>query len=270
MKLTVLLDNSTIIDRYFLAEPAVSYLLEDGDARILLDTGYSDIFLKNARAMGLDLSRVTDIVLSHGHNDHTGGLAAFFDEFPHTRVRLTACPGVFAPRRDGAGLSIGSPMALPEVCALADVRLTGRAVRLSEHVTFLGCIPRRTDFEAKSPIGVRLDDSGRWTDDLLPDDSALALETADGLFLLLGCSHSGVCNIVLQAQSLFPGVPIRGMLGGMHLMRRDAQAERTIAFLRQLPLTAIYPSHCTAFPVRAQMSQTIPVQEVGVSMTLEL
>ena len=78
MKLTVLVDNATIIDRYFLAEPAVSYLLEDGDARILLDTGYSDVFLKNARAMGIDLSRVTDIVLSHGHNDHTGGLAAYF------------------------------------------------------------------------------------------------------------------------------------------------------------------------------------------------
>lgn len=270
MKLTVLLDNSTIIDRYFLAEPAVSYFLEDGGARILLDTGYSGVFLKNARAMGLDLSRVTDIVLSHGHNDHTGGLATFFDEFPHTHVRLTACPGVFAPRRDGEGLSIGSPMALPEVCALADVRLTGRAVRLSEHVTFLGQIPRRTEFEAKAPIGVRLDDSGQWTDDLLPDDSALALETADGLFLLLGCSHSGVCNIVLQAQALFPGVPIRGMLGGMHLMHRGAQAEQTIAFLQKLPLTALYPSHCTAFPVRAQMSQTLPIQEVGVGMTLEL
>ena len=88
MKLTVLVDNATIIDRYFLAEPAVSYLLEDGGARILLDTGYSDVFLKNARAMGIDLSRVTDIVLSHGHNDHTGGLAAYFAAFPQTRVRL--------------------------------------------------------------------------------------------------------------------------------------------------------------------------------------
>ena len=270
MKLTVLVDNAAIIDRYFLAEPAVSYLLEDGGARILLDTGYSDVFLKNARAMGIDLSRVTDIVLSHGHNDHTGGLAAYFAAFPQTRVRLTACPGVFAPRRDDAGLSIGSPLTQEAACAQAEVRLSDEPVRLSEHVTFLGRIPRRTDFEARTPIGVRLDDDGQWTGDLLPDDSALALETAQGLFLLLGCSHSGVCNIVLQAQALFPGVPVRGLLGGMHLMRRDAQAEKTVEFLRTLPLTALYPSHCTAFAVRAQMAQTLPVRDVGVGMTLEL
>lgn len=270
MKLTVLVDNATIIDRYFLAEPAVCYLLEDGGARILLDTGYSDVFLRNARAMGIDLSRVTDIVLSHGHNDHTGGLGTYFDAFPAVRVRLTACPGVFDPRCDDAGLSIGSPLALDEVRARADVRLSDAPVHLSEHVTFLGRIPRRTDFEARAPIGVRLDDDGQWTGDSLPDDSALAVETADGLFLLLGCSHSGVCNIILQAQVLFPGKPVRGLLGGMHLMRCDAQAEKTIEFLRTLPLTALYPSHCTAFPVRAQMAQTLPVQDVGVGMTLEL
>lgn len=269
MKLTVLVDNATIIDRYFLAEPAVSYLLEDGGARILLDTGYSDVFLKNARSMGIDLSHVTDIVLSHGHNDHTGGLAAYFAAFPQTRVRLAACPGVFAPRRDDAGLSIGSPLTQEAVRARAEVRLSDEPVRLSEHVTFLGRIPRRTDFEARTPIGVRLD-GGQWTGDLLLDDSALALETAQGLFLLLGCSHSGVCNIILQAQALFPGVPVRGLLGGMHLMRRNAQAEKTVEFLRTLPLTALYPSHCTAFAVRAQMAQTLPVRDVGVSMTLEL
>ncbi len=269
MKLTVLVDNATIIDRYFLAEPAVSYLLEDGGARILLDTGYSDVFLKNARAMGIDLSRVTDIVLSHGHNDHTGGLAAYFAAFPQTHVRLTACPGVFAPRRDDAGLSIGSPLTQEDVRVRAEVRLSDEPVRLSEHVTFLGKIPRRTDFEARAPIGVRFED-GEWAGDLLPDDSALAIETAEGLFLLLGCSHSGVCNIILQAQALFPGVPVRGLLGGMHLMRRDAQAEKTIEFLQTLPLTALYPSHCTAFAVRAQMAQTLPVLDVGVGMTLEL
>ncbi|MBQ1439018.1 MAG: MBL fold metallo-hydrolase [Solobacterium sp.] len=74
MKLTVLTDNNTIIDRYYLGEPALSFYLEDGDRRILFDTGYSDVFLRNAEALGIDLHAITDIVLSHGHNDHTGGL----------------------------------------------------------------------------------------------------------------------------------------------------------------------------------------------------
>ena len=74
MKITVLVDNNTYIDRYYLAEPAVAYFIEDGEMRLLFDTGYSDVLLKNARAMGIDLTNLTHLALSHGHNDHTGGL----------------------------------------------------------------------------------------------------------------------------------------------------------------------------------------------------
>ena len=82
MKLTVLVDNNTYIDQYYLGEPAVSYYIEDEGARVLLDTGYSDIFLSNAEKMGIDLSRLTHIALSHGHNDHTGGLRFLLEPIP--------------------------------------------------------------------------------------------------------------------------------------------------------------------------------------------
>lgn len=58
MKLTVLVDNNTLIDRYYLGEPGASYYLEDGDAKILFDVGYSDVFLKNAAALDIDLSQL--------------------------------------------------------------------------------------------------------------------------------------------------------------------------------------------------------------------
>ena len=74
MKLTVLVDNNTLIDRYFLAEPGLSFLIEDGDTVVLFDTGYSDIFLKNAWKIGLSLTNIDYLVLSHGHLDHTWGL----------------------------------------------------------------------------------------------------------------------------------------------------------------------------------------------------
>ena len=108
MKLTVLVDNHTYIDRYYLGEPAVCYLIEDGENMILLDTGYSDVFAENAARLGIDLSRVTDIVLSHGHNDHTGGLPAFFERFPQ-RVRLFAHPNALLPKRYD-GLAVGCPL----------------------------------------------------------------------------------------------------------------------------------------------------------------
>ena len=113
MKLTVLMDNHTYIDQYYLGEPAVCYLIEDGDHVILLDTGYSDAVLINAERMGIDLSRVTDIVLSHGHNDHTGGLPAFFARFTQP-VRLYAHPAALLPKRVD-GLLVGSPLSLDQL-----------------------------------------------------------------------------------------------------------------------------------------------------------
>jgi len=74
MKLTVLVDNNTIIDRYFHGEPGVSYFIECDDRKYLFDTGYSDIFLRNATKMGINLLTLDAVVISHGHNDHTWGL----------------------------------------------------------------------------------------------------------------------------------------------------------------------------------------------------
>ena len=121
MELTVLVDNHTYIDRYYLGEPAVCYLIEDGQQRILLDTGYSDVFLENAARMGIDLSGVTDIVLSHGHNDHTGGLPAFLARFSQD-VRLFAHPNALLPKRVD-GLEVGSPLSLAQLPERVQARL---------------------------------------------------------------------------------------------------------------------------------------------------
>jgi 7,8-dihydropterin-6-yl-methyl-4-(beta-D-ribofuranosyl)aminobenzene 5'-phosphate synthase len=71
MKITVLVDNNTMIDRYFQGEPGVSYFIECDDKKYLFDTGYSDIFLRNATKMGINLLALDAVVISHGHNDHT-------------------------------------------------------------------------------------------------------------------------------------------------------------------------------------------------------
>lgn len=81
MKLKVLLDNNTYIDEYYLAEPAVSYYIEDEENKILFDTGYSDIFIKNAKKMNINLENLNKLVISHGHNDHTGGLEHFIKNY---------------------------------------------------------------------------------------------------------------------------------------------------------------------------------------------
>ena len=103
MKVTVLVDNNTLIDHYFFAEPGLSLLIEDDETTVLFDTGYSDIFLKNAFKMEKDLTNLDYLVLSHNHLDHTWGLEPLVKYFTELKIEkrvfnrpsLVAHPEVF-------------------------------------------------------------------------------------------------------------------------------------------------------------------------------
>ena len=266
MKLTILTDNTTRIDAYYLGEPGVSYYLEDGEARILFDTGYSDVYLRNARKMGIDVTDVTAIALSHGHNDHTRGLTYF----PQTKKKLPlyAHPNAFEPKRY-AGEEIGSPMTQQEAAQRFDLHLTAEPVQLSEHVTYLGQVPRTVPFENRSPIGERLVD-GEWQPDFLLDDSALVYRCEEGLWIITGCSHVGICNITEYAKKLFGDDRICGIIGGFHLLKMTSRVGKTVEYLKAQQPKHLCPCHCTGFHARAAIHAAVPVEEVCVGDTMEL
>lgn len=91
LELSVLVDNNTLIDRYFHGEPGVAYHLRDGDTSVLFDTGYSDVFIRNAEKMGIRLLDVGSVVLSHGHLDHTWGLYHLIKLYTETRIEKIDC-----------------------------------------------------------------------------------------------------------------------------------------------------------------------------------
>ncbi|MBO5570895.1 MAG: MBL fold metallo-hydrolase, partial [Clostridia bacterium] len=213
MKLTVLTDNNTYIDQYFLGEPAVCYLLEDGGEKLFFDLGYSDVYLKNAKSMGLDLGMVHTLVFSHGHNDHTGGLACLPPEL--VGCRIVGHPNLLEPKR-GGGLSISAPVQAEELSGTMRLCLSREPQRLSEHVWFLGEIPRCFSFENQKPVGLRYV-RGQWEPDYVLDDSALALLVSDGVFVVTGCSHAGICNIIRYAKEVTGRSHVLGVIGGFHL-----------------------------------------------------
>lgn len=267
MKLTVLIDNNTYIDQYYLGEPAVSYFVEDGEHVILFDTGYSDAFLTNASRMKIDLSRVTDIVLSHGHSDHTGGLPAFFERFSQP-VRLYAHPTVFLPRRAN-GSDIGSPLPFYNMPKQVERKLTRKPARVSEHVWYLGEIPRVYPFEADRSVGETLSECGCcWEEDRLPDDSSLALALPEGAFLVTGCAHAGICNTVRYAKEYTKKSRVLGVLGGFHLFETGDVLDRTLETLRELGVERVYPAHCTSLAVKSAFFGAFDTREVGVGLTL--
>ena len=152
MKLTVLTDNNTYIDKYYYGEPALSYYIEDDGKKILFDAGYSDVTVKNAEKMGIDLSDLDYIVISHGHNDHTGGLKYLFEKFDLKNTLLISHPACFEPKYFDGGY-IGSPYTADEICNFVKWRPFAEPVNITDRLMFLGQIPRDNDFESKRPIG---------------------------------------------------------------------------------------------------------------------
>lgn len=250
LTLSVLMENTAA--EGFAAEHGLSFLLESDDATILFDTGQSDAFLDNAIRMGCDLSRVTHIVLSHGHYDHTSGLAAALG---HIRARksgtaptLYAHPDVLLYRSraipDGTR-NLGMPQSARDALAAWPASILSKTpVHITESIVFLGEIPRPHP-ELCVFVG-ETDCGGVKTPDTLPDDTALAYITDDGLVIIAGCSHSGIVNIIEHAKKVTGVTKIRSVHGGLHCKdMAPPTLEKTKAALEAENLEELYACHCT-------------------------
>lgn len=277
MKLTVLIDNNTLIDRYFLGEPGVSYLIEDDGTKILFDVGYSDAFIINARKLSIDLLDVDFVVLSHGHLDHTWGLVPLIRLYTEAMIEgqcnkkpaLVTHPATLSSRTLGDLAEIGSLLSEDKLSGHFDLKLSREPVYLTERLVFLGEIERANAFEARHPIGKILE-SGVAKDDYLIDDSALAFKSSEGLVIITGCSHAGICNIVEYARKVCGEDRVVDIIGGFHLLNPSAeQLQGTLAYMESLRPGSVHACHCTDLNSKIALSNVVDLKEVGVGLTLE-
>ncbi|KNZ40415.1 MBL fold metallo-hydrolase [Acetobacterium bakii] len=266
MRLKVIIDNNTIIDSYYWGEPGVSYFIEDEGSMILFDMGYSDLVLRNLIAMGIEPKTVDTIVLSHGHDDHTKGLKPFFENVHNPGIKLIAHPDVFN-EKEADGLKISAPFSELEMAQKCRLTLSKSPVKLSENITFLGEIPRKMAFEKQNPIG-RQQVLGKWEADFIWDDSGLVYQCSDGIVVITGCSHSGICNIIEQAKAITGEDRVLGVIGGFHLFTVTDQVHQTIDYFKKNKITDLYPCHCTSFAVKAAIHTELPIHDVGVGLEL--
>lgn len=268
MKLTVLVDNNTYIDQYYFGEPAVSYYIEDGDERILFDTGYSDIIMKNSDKLPVDLSKITKIVFSHGHNDHTGGFRHISNQYDLANVELIAHPDALKIKKENNEL-IGLDLTEEAVKKICRVSCSKVPMRVSDNIIFLGEIPNLNSFERRTAIGKQHKD-GCQCDDFVLDDTALVYKGKDGLFIITGCSHSGICNIIEYAKKVCNNHKVLGIIGGFHLFDVDSRLNHTIEYFVQNDIRDLYPCHCVSFQVKAEINSRIPIHEVGVGLSIDI
>jgi 7,8-dihydropterin-6-yl-methyl-4-(beta-D-ribofuranosyl)aminobenzene 5'-phosphate synthase len=247
MKLMCLVDNTVLSLSSFWGEHGLAVLVESRDGRVLMDTGASAaVFLHNLEAAGIEPGTIRALVISHGHHDHTGGLAALLERRPG--MPLYAHPDIMTERfsqKEGKLRSIGMKMPPEELRRQADLRLSARPQEILPGIWTTGEITGRSEPEGRSPHHVLRGEAG-LVPDPYRDDMSLVLETEQGLVLVCGCCHAGLLNTLNHVEQVF-GRPVVAIFGGTHLISADAaHLERVGRWLREMPaLKAVYPNHCT-------------------------
>ena len=235
-----------------MAELGLSIVVETDDVNILFDTGASISASYNADVLGIDLSKIDKVVLSHGHYDHTGGLRQILGKMGK-EMEIIAHPDIWAAkysrsqgRKDRYN---GIPFQRQELERLgANFNLTTKPVRITDSIMTTGEVPMVTDFEEIEPVFFMKQDSG-WQPDKLLDDQALIINAKPGLIVILGCAHRGPINTLYYAQQLTGVKSIHTVLGGSHLIH--ASEERiwlTIAAFKELGVQRLGLCHCTGLP----------------------
>ena len=275
MKLTVLMDNTTIIDTPYKGESGLSFFIETEDTRLVFDTGFSPLFLANAKKMGIDLTDISAVAISHGHNDHTNGLPALGNLLYRVgkRVPIVLHPDTLGKKwwrdKDGRLEEIGMPVDRTALANHFEIVTSTEPMKLGRSLYFLGTIPR-TDKKANEPIGLVCRDGNDLVPDYVNDDTAIVYDGQEGLVVINGCAHSGLVNILEYVNVLFPGKPVAAVLGGFHMLSKDpAWLDDVADKIKKYNPAQIYPCHCTDEVGRVALRGHFRVGMIGVGSTLE-
>jgi len=265
-----------------IGEWGYSALVEVDGHRLLLDTGERpQTVLENARELGLDLANVTDVVLTHNHWDHVGGLLTLRRELskrnPAALSRVHVGRGIFWPRPAADGTEDNGLLPLK-----AEFEATGGVfvehagpVELLPGVWITGPIPRPHPERNYDRAG-RVRTPGGLVEDDLPEDTAVVVDTSKGLIVLSGCGHAGIVNTIEYARKVVRPAPVHAVIGGLHLLKaEEAQLTWTGARLKEFGVANLLAAHCTGIEATYRLRelagltrQTAVVGAVGSSFTL--
>ncbi|MGN0710887.1 MAG: MBL fold metallo-hydrolase [Anaerovoracaceae bacterium] len=243
MKATVIVDN---IEKDGLrGEWGLSIYIETGKENILIDAGGSDLFLENARKLGIDVSDADYAVLSHAHYDHANGMEGFFKANKKAKfyIREAVSDNVYE-KRFLYRHYIGIPKGILEKYSDRFIKVSGDytiadGVMLIPHrASGRASIGKREHMYLKTPSG--------WKADSFDHEQSLVIDTPQGLVIFNSCSHGGADKIIQEISALFPKEKVLALIGGFHLYNKSEEYVRNLAReIKETGIKHIYTGHCT-------------------------
>jgi 7,8-dihydropterin-6-yl-methyl-4-(beta-D-ribofuranosyl)aminobenzene 5'-phosphate synthase len=227
-----------------------SALVDADGQKILFDTGkFPDTVLRNSRELGIDLSTIEEVILSHNHIDHTGGLATLRRELSKSN------PKALSRAHVGRGIFWERPGDKPEESALtvrkAYEELGGAFIEhagpaeIHPGMWLTGPVPRVYPEKNWSDVSKVRSPEG-LVEDTIPEDQSLVIETESGLVVISGCGHAGIINTLEYARKTVEDAPIHAALGGFHLFRASSEhLAWTGGKLHEMGLQNFLGAHCT-------------------------
>lgn len=273
MMIKALVEN-TSLSKDFGCEHGLSLYIETGNRKILFDVGASELFLENAKKLGVDVSDVDYLVISHGHDDHGGGLKAFFRENTKAEVFLhpLAFEKYFSQRSNGTLEPIGLKAELKEN---RKILLTSMRFFIDKGIQVFSNIPQRQPLPI-SNNGLLVEQSGNMVEDDFAHEQNLIIEEDGTSLLVTGCAHNGIVNILDRFQALKGRMPDY-VIGGFHLSSRSAGNENpeTIEKIGNVLLDTkakYYTCHCTGMEpyrqLKSVMGDQIDYLSAGAELTI--
>ena len=254
LKITIL---STMMTEVGVGEWGFSALVEADGHRILFDTGLRpDTVLQNARSMRIDLSDVEEIVLSHNHGDHTGGLVRLRQELgaENDNAMLTAhvAPAIFWERPGANRAWAMAPRKAEFESAGGRFVEHEQAVEIYPGIWLTGPVPRRYPeknygfwVDGEHKVGQVASPDG-LIDDNIPESMSMVINTEEGLVVISGCGHAGLVNTLEYATAITGTDNIHAAIGGFHLLQAsNAHLEWTANKLVDLEVGNLVGAHCT-------------------------
>jgi len=252
--ITVLCENTAGRPMGLTGEHGFSSLIERDGQKILFDTGQGMSLATNAQVLRINLPDIKTVVLSHGHYDHTGGLPAVL--YPPRGVEVIAHPDIFTKKYaelDAPGgkqkifIGIKYSRDYLEGALQARFNLIRDFIDIAPGIYFSGEVPKETDFEHPD-TRLKVEHSGKMTNDPLLDDISLLVETDQGPIILLGCAHSGMVNVMNHFSAKTGHKTFHAVIGGTHLgfmTDLGQQLEKSMDALDDYKVDLIAVSHCT-------------------------